>query len=263
LRPCHQNEKTTSLKKQKKTQKQVLAAQENDGNAVVRDTLLAPRGANSKPVLYAKHMAKHKLGVTSDGPLFSTQHGAQHVLLVRDPYGVVMSFAKVLRPTLQELGYAALLEIYSELRASGCARFVEFLVLTKVVEPSMIIMIMIINNHQTSTHPPISLAPNRSRPTTQNNTKQNKTKQNHTQQNNKTAARRSSSCRTTSCAPPSRCCARCARSSASASSRRCCTGRPAPSRTTASGRRGGMPTRTAPQASTPTCARSASPYQTA
>ena len=94
----------------------MLAAQENDGNAVVRDQLLAPRGAVSKPVLYAKHMAKHKLGITSDSPLFAR---AQHVLLVRDPYGVVMSFAKVLRPTLQELGYAALLEIYSELRASG------------------------------------------------------------------------------------------------------------------------------------------------
>jgi hypothetical protein len=40
-------------------------------------------------------------------------------ILVREPYGVVQSFSKVLRPTLQELGYAALAEIYSELRALG------------------------------------------------------------------------------------------------------------------------------------------------
>ena len=107
------------------------------------------------------------------------------------------------------------------------------------------------------------------------------------------AARRSSSCRTTSCARPSPCCARCAPNWAWPSSRRCCTGPRAPSRTTAAGRRGalwfvcfllfflcalaarattnhrlalplgkknkgGTPTRTAPPALTPTCVRSAS-----
>jgi hypothetical protein len=40
-------------------------------------------------------------------------------LLIRDPYPVIQSFSKVLAPTLQELGYAAALEIYSELRALG------------------------------------------------------------------------------------------------------------------------------------------------
>lgn len=40
-------------------------------------------------------------------------------ILVREPYGVVQSFSKVLSPTLQELGYASLAEIYSELRAQG------------------------------------------------------------------------------------------------------------------------------------------------
>jgi len=40
-------------------------------------------------------------------------------ILVRDPYSVVQSFSKVLHPTLQELGYAALAEIYSEMRALG------------------------------------------------------------------------------------------------------------------------------------------------
>ena len=40
-------------------------------------------------------------------------------LLVREPYGVLQSFSKVLQPTQQELGYTALLEILSELRAQG------------------------------------------------------------------------------------------------------------------------------------------------
>ncbi len=40
-------------------------------------------------------------------------------ILVREPYAVLQSFSKVLEPTQQELGYTALLEIVSELRAQG------------------------------------------------------------------------------------------------------------------------------------------------
>ncbi|KAG2433280.1 hypothetical protein HXX76_008347 [Chlamydomonas incerta] len=94
----------------------VLAAQPTDGNAVVRDQLLAPR---SRPVLYAKHMGKHKLGIT--GELFKR---AQHMILVREPYGVLQSFSAVLEPTQQELGYTALLEIVSEMRVQGRAPIV-------------------------------------------------------------------------------------------------------------------------------------------
>lgn len=124
----------------------VMRSQDPDGNGVVRNQLLAPR---AKPVLFAKHMAKHKLGVEGSS-IFAR---SSHVLLVREPYGVIMSFAKVLGPTgasgaagavgasaaagaghhghqhqqkqqqqaltLQEMGYAALAEIYSELRALG------------------------------------------------------------------------------------------------------------------------------------------------
>lgn len=54
---------------------QVLAEQSTDGNAVVKDQLLAPR---SRPVLYAKHMGKHKLGIT--GELFKrAQHMVRHL----------------------------------------------------------------------------------------------------------------------------------------------------------------------------------------
>jgi len=39
---------------------QVLAAQDDDGNRVVQNQILAPR---SKQVLYAKHIAKQKIGL--------------------------------------------------------------------------------------------------------------------------------------------------------------------------------------------------------
>ncbi|KAI8474362.1 MAG: hypothetical protein J3K34DRAFT_453502, partial [Monoraphidium minutum] len=90
---------------------QVLAAQEQDGNKVVQDLILGPR---SKQVLYAKLIAKQKMGL--DQALWQR---ANHVILVREPYGVVQSFSKVLNATLQELGYAALAEIYSEMRTLG------------------------------------------------------------------------------------------------------------------------------------------------
>ncbi|KAF6259665.1 branched chain amino acid aminotransferase [Scenedesmus sp. NREL 46B-D3] len=88
----------------------VLAAQENSAHNVAAG-ILGPRG---KPVLYAKHIAKHKVGLNQ-----SLWQGAQHVLLVREPYGVVQSFSKVIQPSLLELGYGSLLEIYSELRVLG------------------------------------------------------------------------------------------------------------------------------------------------
>ncbi|GLI67547.1 hypothetical protein VaNZ11_011772 [Volvox africanus] len=97
---------------------QVLATQNPDGNAVVSEQLLAARGhggnGGSRPVLYAKHMGKHKIGLGQE--LFRR---AQHVVLVREPYGVLQSFSNVLEPTQQELGYTALLEIMSELRVLG------------------------------------------------------------------------------------------------------------------------------------------------
>ncbi|GFR44350.1 hypothetical protein Agub_g5567, partial [Astrephomene gubernaculifera] len=109
---------------------QVLAAQNPDGNAVVSTQLLScPTSSSSpsssspspssprppgRPLLYAKHMGKHKAGITNE--LFKR---AQHVILIREPYGVLQSFSSVLEPTQQELGYTALLEIVSELRVLG------------------------------------------------------------------------------------------------------------------------------------------------
>ncbi|KAK9809273.1 hypothetical protein WJX72_012545 [[Myrmecia] bisecta] len=90
---------------------QVLAEQENDGNKVVTELLLAPRKSK---VLYVKHMAKHRVGLGK-----ALLKGAAHMLLVREPYKVVLSFAEVLEPTLHETCYPALCELYSDLRVLG------------------------------------------------------------------------------------------------------------------------------------------------
>lgn len=65
-------------------------------------------------MLYAKHMAKHRIGIERG----LMARGA-HVLLVREPSAVIQSFGEVLEPTLQETCYPALCEIYSELRSAG------------------------------------------------------------------------------------------------------------------------------------------------
>lgn len=65
---------------------------------------------------------RHPHARTRTNTLLLPPHPACAQLLVREPYGVVQSFSKVLAPTLQELGYAALAEVLSELRALGCGR---------------------------------------------------------------------------------------------------------------------------------------------
>lgn len=129
----------------------VLAAQDHDAHKVA-DGLLGPR---AKPVVYAKHIAKHKVGLdqrlwqraahvvrgAAEQGSVRTRAGSSRPhcrpssrrlrarvawpslrvltiaaaralprplppqLLVREPYGVVQSFSKVLQPSLLELGY--------------------------------------------------------------------------------------------------------------------------------------------------------------
>ncbi|KAF5827452.1 hypothetical protein DUNSADRAFT_628 [Dunaliella salina] len=61
-----------------------------------------------------QQIGKHKLGCSNS--VF--KHG-KHVILVREPARVLLSWAKGSQPTQQELGYTALLEIVSELRSQG------------------------------------------------------------------------------------------------------------------------------------------------
>ncbi len=53
----------------------VLSSQDADGNRVVRDQLLGPR---EKPALFAKHMAKQRMGLKRD-----LLQRSKHFLLVR------------------------------------------------------------------------------------------------------------------------------------------------------------------------------------
>lgn len=66
---------------------QVLASQDADAGRVVRGQLLGPR---DEPLLYTKHMAKHRTGVPRE-----LLRRARHVLLVREPAAVIHSFSEV------------------------------------------------------------------------------------------------------------------------------------------------------------------------
>jgi len=90
---------------------EVLRLYNADGDAVVQHLV---EGQHPAPVVYAKQIGKHKLGCSNS--VF--QHG-KHVILVREPARVLLSWAKGSQPTQQELGYTALLEIVSELRSHG------------------------------------------------------------------------------------------------------------------------------------------------
>ncbi|KAG1679396.1 hypothetical protein FOA52_007687 [Chlamydomonas sp. UWO 241] len=88
----------------------VMESQSSDPKEVMAQ-LSAPCG---KPYVFAKHIAKFKVCV--DHSIFKT---GKHLLLIREPYNVLQSWTKVLRPTQQELAYTALLEVASELRSQG------------------------------------------------------------------------------------------------------------------------------------------------
>eukprot|EP00873_Tetraselmis_striata_P007128 jgi/Tetstr1/427392/TSEL_017556.t1 len=88
----------------------VLDAQPHAG-AEVLARMHAPR---EHPVLFAKHMGKHKVGLDERELL-----KGRHMILIREPYSVLKSFAEVLHPTLAESCYPALCEIYSALRSLG------------------------------------------------------------------------------------------------------------------------------------------------
>jgi hypothetical protein len=94
----------------------VAASQDADGAAVAARLVggggLPPGGG----VLYAKHMAKHRLGA-ADAALLRDP-SARHFLLVRRPEAALASFAEEAEPTLAEACYASLLELASALRAA-------------------------------------------------------------------------------------------------------------------------------------------------
>ena len=91
---------------------EVLAAQEQDGEQVVREVIL---GASDRPIVFFKQMAHHLVALDR-GFLARTAN----VILTRDPEEVLPSLAENLRePRLADTGFAAQTALQGELRALG------------------------------------------------------------------------------------------------------------------------------------------------
>ncbi len=91
---------------------EVLAAQEADGEAVVRRVILGPC---DRPVLFMKQMAHHLVDLDR-GFLARTAN----VLLVRDPAEMLRSLVhQIPDPTLRDTGLAVQSELLARLRAEG------------------------------------------------------------------------------------------------------------------------------------------------
>lgn len=90
----------------------VLAAQDPDGEAVVRDVVL---GAYDTPVVVFKQMAKHLVDLDRG---FLAE--CRNVLLTRDPYEMITSFQhQVPDTTLDETGFVELVELLDAMLANG------------------------------------------------------------------------------------------------------------------------------------------------
>ena len=87
---------------------QVLAAMNQDGDEVVAKQLLSP--APGRPYLYAKHIAKHRVGLARCNDLLQS---GKHFILIRNPHEILMSFNSVLPATLHETCFPSLLEVHS------------------------------------------------------------------------------------------------------------------------------------------------------
>lgn len=93
-------------------QAEVLATMEQDGNKVMQ-TFLTTEYA--KPIVFLKQMSHHLIHLKEDflGKM-------KHILLIRDPYEVILSFSKVIsNPTLQDIGIQQAYEIHQKLATLG------------------------------------------------------------------------------------------------------------------------------------------------
>ncbi len=91
---------------------EVLAAQESDGERVVREVILAP---TAEPTHFQKHMAHHLV----DLDLGFLSH-TRNVLLVRDPAEVTVTLSvQVPNPTMRDIGMLRQVELLVDLEARG------------------------------------------------------------------------------------------------------------------------------------------------
>jgi len=96
---------------------EVLAAQENDGEKVVRELVLGPC---DRPVFFQKQMAHHLAGLDR-----SFLKETTNVLLIRDPEEAIPSLeTKLRRPKLQDTAVKIQAFLYKELRGWGEAPIV-------------------------------------------------------------------------------------------------------------------------------------------
>lgn len=91
---------------------EVLAAQDDDGERVVREVIL---GDHPTPVVFFKQMAKHLIGLDR-----SFLGACRNVLLTRDPHDMITSFQRqVPDVTLDETGFVELVELLDASLAGG------------------------------------------------------------------------------------------------------------------------------------------------
>jgi len=91
---------------------EVLAAQDPDGERVVREVVLGPC---DRPIAFFKMMAHHLVALD---PSFLER--VTNVLLVRDPRAMLLSLAKVLgMPELKDTGLGAQVEMLERLERKG------------------------------------------------------------------------------------------------------------------------------------------------
>jgi hypothetical protein len=91
---------------------EVLAAQDQDGERVVRDVILGPC---DRPVIFFKQMAHHLVAL--DRAFLGR---TVNVLLTRDPHEMLPSLRENIPiPTLRDTGYATQTELLEELRELG------------------------------------------------------------------------------------------------------------------------------------------------
>src|SRR5688572_21538684 len=91
---------------------EVLAAQDSDGERVVRQLISGPW---DRPVVFFKQMAHHLVELDR-----AFLRGAANVLLTRDPLDMLPSLrVQIPRPTLRDTGYAVQVALLDELIAAG------------------------------------------------------------------------------------------------------------------------------------------------
>lgn len=90
-------------------QEEILATQENDGNKVVSELMLA---AFDKPVVFFKQMTHHLVGLDES---FLAQ--MKNILFIRDPKQIISSYAQV-RPdvNMQDIGITRQWELFNQLQ---------------------------------------------------------------------------------------------------------------------------------------------------